>query len=469
MGKIGLIIRREYFTRIKNKTFIIMCLVGPLLWAALIIVPAMLAGKPGAPRQIVVVDMSRLSSLDTSLDYAHIFSDTMNLHFNYDYVLGDVEAVRKKYKDSTQTSVLEIPANFLGGMDSMNVATIGKAVILHSKNEPGHNTLAYIGSRLSAEHRKMMLQRDSIPIAAVEKLKDNITVANSVRGKVSKSEIKAVVGFVFGLIIYMYIFMYGVQVMRGVIEEKTTRIVEVIVSSVRPFQLMMGKIIGIMFVGLTQITIWIILSMLIITPIINSINDDKTDFTKALPANGIQQVMPVQDGGSASPMNVFKNDETKEMINTIMMIPWGNMLVSFFFYFILGYLLYGAMFAAVGSAVDTESDTQQFMLPVTVPLIIAIALSSTVMMDPDGKIATWLSYIPFTSPITMMMRIPYSDPGAGSAGGVHVVDIIVSIAILLVTFLIMTWLAGKIYRTGILMYGKKSSWKELFKWLFYKA
>lgn len=466
MGKIGLIIRREYFTRVKNKTFIIMCLVGPLLWAALIIVPAMLAGKPGAPRQIVVVDMSRLSSLDTSLDYAHIFRDTMNLHFNYKYVLADVDAVRKQYKDSTQTSVLEIPVNFLGGLDSMNISTPGKTVILHSKNEPGHNTLAYIGARLSEEHRKMMLQRDSISPDAIEKLKNNIAVANSVRGKVSKSEVKAIVGFIFGIIIYLYIFMYGVQVMRGVIEEKTTRIVEVIVSSVRPFQLMMGKIIGIMFVGLTQIAVWIVLSFLIITPIINAINDDKTDFTKAMPANGIQQVIPMQE---SSAMSILNNEATKDTINTIMSIPWGNMLVSFFFYFILGYLLYGAMFAAVGSAVDTESDSQQFMLPVTVPLIIAIALSSTVMMDPDGKIATWLSYIPFTSPITMMMRIPYSDPGAGSTGGVHVVDIIMSIAILFLTFMLMTWLAGKIYRTGILMYGKKSSWKELFKWLFYKA
>jgi len=466
MGKIGLIIRREYFTRVKNKTFIIMCLLGPLLWAALIIVPSMLAGRPGAPRTIVVVDKSGLSEIDPSLDYARIFRDTMNLHFNYTYVGDELDAVRRKFKDSTHTSVLYIPENFLGGADSTAERSWGKTVKLFSKNEPGHNTLSYLGAQLSQEYRRMLLQLDSIPIDVIEKTKETISVVNDVNDKVSKAEVKAVVGFIFAFVIYLYIFIYGVQVMRGVIEEKTTRIVEVIVSSVRPFQLMMGKIIGIMLVGLTQFFLWIALSFLIITPIINSINKDRLDYTKAQPPGAITQVMPEQE---KTMLDFSVGDETKDTIATIMSIPWGNLLVSFFFYFILGYLLYGAMFAAVGSAVDSESDTQQFMLPVTIPLIIAIAMSSTVMADPDGPIAQWLSYIPFTSPVAMMIRIPFSDPTSGASGGVHVVDILLSLGILFATFLFMTWLAGKIYRTGILMYGKKTTWKELGKWLFYRG
>ncbi|TND09049.1 MAG: hypothetical protein FD123_1452 [Bacteroidetes bacterium] len=456
MGKIGLIIRREYFTRVKNKTFIIMCFLAPVLWGALIIVPAMLARSEGAPRTIVVVEMIKLDSAETAFNYHKVFHDTMNLHFDFHYVRSDVDETKKLFKDSDQVSILEIPANFFGGNDSA-AHSVGRSAILHSKNEPGYNTLGYIEFELTKLYRTEAMRLDSVPEAAINIFGQKISVGNSIRGKESKTEIKVLVGIGFAMIIYMFIFLYGVQVMRGVIEEKTTRIVEVIVSSVRPFQLMLGKVIGVALVGVTQFTIWVLLSFLIITPLVNSVQDKKLDFTQANSAQ-MNKVMPENEKGV---MEFDTNDQMDKTVATLMSIPWGNMILCFFLYFILGYLMYGAMFAAVGSAVDSEADTQQFMLPVSIPLIISVALSGTIASDPDGSIATWLSYIPFTSPVAMLMRLPF--------GGVYAGEVILSLSILAISFLAMTWVAGKIYRTGILMYGKKPSWKEIGKWLFYRG
>lgn len=453
MGKTGLIIRREYLTRIRNRTFIIMCIIGPLLWAALIIVPAMLAGKNVLPRKIVVVDET---GADMDISYARLFHDTMNLHFDLKYADQKLGDVKKMFRDSTQTSILWFPSNFMA-RDSADIHSATYVVKLLSKTEPGHEAINYIQSAISEEYRKDLMEVNHIPITAIELARRSISVDNVVNGQVSQSEVKAVVAWLAGILIYVYILIFGIQVMRSVVEEKTTRVIEVIISSVRPFQLMMGKIIGVALAGLTQLACWVILSVLIIMPIIHSIENKKLN-PEAAKTEQITKTMPVQDNGGP---HFEVNEEMEHTIGTILSIPWGNMITFFILYFMLGYLMYASLFAAVGSAVDSETDTQQFQFPVTLPLILSMVLSSSVIAEPNGPVSKWLSMIPFTSPVTMMMRLPY--------GGMSIWEPIISLAILFCSFLFMTWLASRIYRVGILMYGKKASWRELGKWIFYKA
>ena len=261
------------------------------------------------------------------------------------------------------------------------------------------------------------------------------------------------VGFSFSIAIYFFIFFYGVQVMRGVIEEKTSRIVEVLVSSVKPFQLMMGKIIGIALVGVTQFALWIILTSTLtgvaasIVPDLNPASIDQTEYSAEL----------IQDAKATQAAQIENASEISILI--FEQINWPLMLSCFLFYFVGGYLLYGSLFAAVGSAVDSEADTQQFMMPVTMPLMFGYVIAIFVGMNPEGDAAFWFSMIPFTSPPVMLVRIAMNTAETW--------EIILSMTLLIGTFIGTTWVAGKIYRTGILMYGKKVSWKELWKWLFY--
>jgi ABC-2 type transport system permease protein len=246
------------------------------------------------------------------------------------------------------------------------------------------------------------------------------------------------IGFICGILIYMFIFMYGTMVMRGVIEEKTSRIVEVIISSVKPFQLMMGKILGVALVGLTQFALWILLTIAIAS-VAELMFMDSSSMTTEL--DSTQQSILLS-----------------ELSNLTGGINLIQIFLSFIFYFLAGYLMYSALFAAVGSAVDAEADTQQFVLPITIPLILAFILIQPIMENPEGPLAFWMSIIPFTSPVIMMVRLPF---------GVATWEIALSMVVLIFSFILTTYLAGKIYRTGILMYGKKTSYKELWKWLFY--
>jgi ABC-2 type transport system permease protein len=255
--------------------------------------------------------------------------------------------------------------------------------------------------------------------------------------------------FAFAVLIYMFIFIYGVQVMRGVIEEKTNRIVEVLVSSVKPFELMMGKILGIGLVGLTQFLMWVILSSIVMGVAQGYLLE--------------QQAGALVDGNlpaDVTQMTQLMNDNP--LLGTLFTIPWGQFLGTFVFYFLGGFLLYGSIFAAIGAAVDSETDTQQFMIPVTIPLVFAYIISIAMIANPEGSAGTVFSMVPLTSPVVMMVRM-----GIGLDGAYW--QLWLSMGLLVITFLAVVWLAGRIYRTGILMYGKKASYKELWKWLFYKG
>jgi ABC-2 type transport system permease protein len=280
---------------------------------------------------------------------------------------------------------------------------------------------------------------------------DTIKLGEGGVAKKSSTEIGMILGYVFGFMIYMFIFLYGTMVMQGVMEEKQSRIVEVIISSVKPFQLMMGKIIGIAMVGLTQLAIWIILGFAIFTV-------SKSMYPNHIQPQQIQSVMAQsQDAAQATAPQIDKMQEIFSMIDTI---NFPLVIGCFIFFFIGGYLLYSSMFAAVGSAIDAQEDAQQFIFPITLPIILSIIVMMSAIKNPEGPIAFWFSMIPFTSPIVMMARIPF---------GVPAWQLTLSMALLVATFVGMVWVAGKIYRTGILMYGKKPSWKEIGKWLMYKS
>jgi len=279
---------------------------------------------------------------------------------------------------------------------------------------------------------------------------NTIKLGESGEAKKSSTEIGMVLGYIFGFVIYMFILLYGQMVMQGVMEEKQSRIVEVIISSVKPFELMMGKIIGIAMVGLTQLFIWIILGVAIIS-------GARGMMPAAQHAGSAQEIIAQSAAQANAPAELDKMQDILSMMGSV---NFPLIIGCFIFFFIGGYLLYSSLFAAVGSAVDAQEDAQQFMMPIMMPIILAILVMMSAIKNPEGPVAFWFSMIPFTSPVVMMARIPF---------GVPYWQLGLSMVLLIATFVAMVWAAGKIYRTGILMYGKKASWKELGKWLTYKS
>jgi len=458
MNKILIIIKREYLTRVRKKSFIIMTIIGPLLMGALFVVPVWLAQKEDQEERTIAV-------IDETNKVDNQYSDVHGLFYKklpetpytkFEYLPNTpLDSLRKNFSNSKYYGVLFIPSN---------VVTSNRAEFFSSK-EPTIDVKMFISESLSKEIQKQKMIAEKIDVQILEKVKTNIGVNTFVwdasgAEKKSSTELAMGIGYISSFMIYIFIFMYGAQVMRGVIEEKTSRIVEVIVSSVRPFQLMMGKIIGVAMVGVTQFMLWIVLTIGIVF-IAQGVMQNKlgNESVKSIVSQdvmtgaGIQQAQSVKadESGMGEMKEIFAGYDPRKMTKIIF---------CFLFFFLGGYLLYGSLFAAIGSAVDGEADTQQFMMPITIPLILSIIVMISAIKSPDGPIAFWFSIIPFTSPILMMARIPF-DPPAWQIG--------LSALLLIITFVGTTWLAGKIYRTGILMYGKKVSYGELWKWIKYKS
>jgi ABC-2 type transport system permease protein len=441
MGKIGLIIKREYLTRVKKKSFLILTILGPLFWGGLILSIGLINKEADTLKHVYVVD-------ETQIGYYDIFHDIPGVKFHKELHDANLDLVRKVYKDSSNAYVLYINKDV---MDD-------KKVNIFCKHQPNVNITSYISIALSNEIQKTLLAVNHIDKDLVEKCIRPVDVQTRENGSgMSEEEAFGIAGFAMGIIIYMFVLLYSVQVMRGVMEEKSSRIVEVIISSVKPFQLMMGKILGIAMVGLTQFVLWIILSVAVITPLSRAFLTQQHYAEISQPA---QSKIGYPVNGKQETKVDFGATKSSAILEVIDRVNWPLILGCFVFYFILGYLLYASLFAAVGSAIDSETDTQQFMLPLSLPLVLSMATGSAIINDPHGPLAFWLSIIPFTSPISMMIRLPSHVP-AWQLG--------LSMTLLVCFFFLMTWLAGKIYRTGILMYGKKTSWKELGKWLFYKG
>lgn len=447
MGKISLIIKREYLTRVKKKSFIIMTILGPLLMGGIAIVPAWLATQNEEVQEIVVVDESYI--------FIGGLPETESIKFFYDPTTN-LEKAKEELMDGKYTALLYIPSNIL----SSNV------VQLKYKKNPGVSTVYAVEKGVEDKLIEYKFKKSGIDRELLENTKkqsqvDMVTqkIDNAGKGKTDSTMVSTGVGMFAGILIYIFIFLYGAQVMRGVIEEKTSRIVEVIISSVRPFQLMMGKIIGVAMVGLTQFLLWILLSFMVITAVTSAFSKDDLTQMKKVPS--MEEVMGGQNTAQPDPMEQVTSGNGMELLDKLFgHIHIPTIILSFIFYFIGGYLLYGAFFAAIGAAVDNEADTQQFMLPITIPLIFSFVMAQFVINNPEGPVAFWLSIIPFTSPVIMMVRLPF---------GVPLPELLLSMGLLIAGFIFTTWLAGRVYRVGILMYGKKPTYKELWKWLFYNA
>jgi ABC-2 type transport system permease protein len=439
MKKIRLIIQREYLSRVKKKSFIIMTVLGPLLMAAIWIVPFFLATMSDEKKVIAVID-------ETGIFYSK-FQSTDKVFFSYETEL------EKSKDDLTKGNISAILY-----VQKLTYTIPDQAVLLYSDKSPGIVTQSYISNAMQTILKNnLLVNAHNISKEDYDKINSTSIKLNTedIRtGEKSYTEIKTGLGIFSGILIYFFIFMFGAQVMRGVIEEKTSRIVEVIISSVKPFQLMMGKIVGVALVGLTQFALWILLTFSIITALQMSMPEVfKNKQSEEIYNPG--QKLPSAD---QMQLQTLQNQEIRELIDGLFSINYGVMIAQFIFYFLAGYLLYASLFASIGAAVDNEADTQQFMMPVTIPLLFAIIMSNFVINNPDGPVAFWLSIIPFTSPIIMMVRIPF---------GVPIEQIYLSMFLLIAGFVFTTWLAAKIYRTGILMYGKKVSYRELWKWLKY--
>lgn len=445
MNKVNLIIQREYLSRVKKKSFIIMSIVGPLLIAAIMIVPAWLATSSEDYQNIEVLDETGL--------FIRNLENTEEIKFNYEF--RSLEQAQKDLNEGGKyTAILHIPKV---------VITHPKTVQIFYKEKPKGSSISYMETQIAKViENKKLEDLHNLSLDQISGLRPNVQIVPNKVTSDGKSEetadgVASLLGYFLAFFIYLFIFLFGVQVMRGVIEEKSNRIVEVIISSVKPFQLMMGKIVGIALVAITQFLIWVVLSTAII-------GGAQQFFKEELKAAQTEQVKKLESVNPSDIKSDKADSQASEFIarlsGQLSMINFPLVLGAFLFYFIGGYLLYGSLFAAIGSAVDNETDTQQFMVPVTIPLILAIAMAQVAIENPDGTLAFWGSMIPFTSPIIMMIRIPV---------GVAYWEIILSMGLLIATFIASTWVAGKIYRTGILMYGKKVTFKELGKWLIHKS
>jgi ABC-2 type transport system permease protein len=425
MNKLALIIKREYLSRVRKKSFIIMTLLTPLFMIGIFVIPSMLALNDEGKSSMAIIDENdfqdfRLIS-SNSIDYVYL--NELSLEQNKTTVI------------ETYDFLLHIPK-----VDSLQ--QIENSMVVYSNNQISLSIKQNIENQIDKQLTSIYLKNNGIDINKIKKSESNSSLKTFIvdeDGESTKgnSEASFGIGLVGGFLIYIFIFMYGTMVMRSVIEEKTNRIVEIVISSVKPFELMFGKIISVALVGLSQFAMWIILGFVFIL-IANGFLSAEIDVTA------------LKTSESAIPTEI--ND-------LLMALPLKSLLVTFIIYFLGGYLLYGSLFAAIGSASDHETDSQQFIVPITIPLILSFILVQVVIDNPHGGLAYWLSMIPFTSPIIMIARIPF---------GVPLHELILSISLLILGFLFTTWLAGKIYRVGILMYGKKASYKELWKWIKYK-
>jgi len=442
MNKILLIIQREFLSRVKKKSFLIATLLVPILFPAVIggMVYLMVMEKENAgPRTVQVLNESDSLEVEDTDSYTFV------------KVTGSHDQAVTAFKESDDYALLYIPSFNLEEPDGF---------VLYSKNTPGPTAVNSIENIIERKIKDLKLVKYNIDAETLAKLNTSVSLdtrissADAEEEKESNSGIASGIGYATGFLIYLFLFVYGGQVMQGVIEEKNSKIVEVIVSTVKPFQFMLGKVIGVASVGLAQILIWIIIMGGIYT-IAGSFFSSNIEQAKAT-----TEIVKTSDNTDVAKSEMQSNPKIAKLLNEVGKIPFTRIIVTFVFYFIGGYLLYGALFAAVGSAVDTPADAQQFMLPIMLPIIIGFfGMTMFVFDDPGGPGSFWLSIIPFTSPIVMMGRIGF---------GVPFWELALSMVLLIGGFIFTIWVAGRIYRVGILMHGTKVNYKVLAKWFMMK-
>lgn len=445
MNKTLLIIQREYLSRVKKRSFILMSILGPLIMASVGIIAIYLSIDEPENQHILVVDENY--PLFDELDGGALIQ--------FDIKDISIEEALAELKSSSYTAVLHINEKYYSNHSGS----------LYFKKQPSFRIQRKIEQIVQQKGEILKLGEFNISESDYRRIKtpfDMITFKfDSVSSDSEQTDITpGVVGFGFSILIYMFIFMYSIQVMRGVIEEKSNRIIEVIVSTVKPFQLMMGKIVGIAAVGLTQFFIWTLLTITLLGGAQYALLSSKYAGNKVMIESNMTDEL--KQSIAADPSQELTNlSDQSNLFNQLKRVNFPLMLGMFLFYFLGGYLLYSAMMAAVGSAVDNDTDTQQFILPITFPLLLSYVASFVIFSNPNSPIAVWMSIIPFTSPVTMMVRIAFGIESA------DIWQVWLSMFLLVITFIGMVWVAAKIYRTGILMYGKKASFREMLKWLKY--
>ncbi len=438
MNKIPLIIQREYLSRVKNRTFLLTTILTPLLFVGLIFGIAFLSVKGKDRLKIAVIDQNGF--------FANNLKGDSDLTFAY---AAGVDSTN--YFDKGYSALLTITK-----LDTSKTQNF----YIRSRKSIGLGTTGSIEDKINAVIEDNMLQKQGILRSTLDSIHASSHVANvksqeEENGKARESNqvVAAIIGYVSGILIYITMLIYGMMLMRGVMEEKTSRIAEVIVSSVKPFQLMMGKIIGIGAVGLTQFVIWIVLIIVL-----------SASAQFLIPHDVMQQVQTLQQHNGTMPgASAPAGDWAQGIYSVKHDANWPVIIGCFIFYFLGGYLFYAALFAAIGCVVEDIQSSQSLTIPVTMPIIFSFIIGTNAVQVPDSPLAIWASIIPFSSPIVMMSRIAYGVPGT-----VTYLQLGSSILLLTGGFLFTTWMAGKIYRTGILMYGKKTTWKELVKWGFRK-
>jgi ABC-2 type transport system permease protein len=434
MNKILIIIRREYITRVRKKLFIVTTLLAPMGLVAITTIPVLIAAfSSGEKHKIELIDNSKGNYFSGKADT----SEKIQLvAVNEDY-----NSAKKAFKKNGYTGILYISPSYNMDSDKYNVAEY------YSDEQLGLNSQEAISKQLSKTVTAIKLKKINITQQQIDDLNKDVEIKSilpSAEGeRAGNTGAATALGYIMGFIIYIVMLIYGTLVMRGVMEEKTNRIAEVMVSSVKPFQLMMGKIVGIGMVGLTQLAIWIVLIIALQFGLRIVFGDQLAHATQMTPAQ--------QMGGNNNAMFA-------KAFSDISSLPWAYLISCFLFFFFGGYLLYASLFAAVGSAAGDEAD-QSLTFIVTIPIIISIMIMINTLQQPNGTLAIVASMIPFSAPVVMCARLPFDPPAW---------QIIVSMISLVAGFIFTTWLAGKIYRTGILMYGKKTTLRELGKWLTYK-
>lgn len=446
MNKIKIIIKREYLTRVRKKSFIVMTILGPILLCALCVVPVLLQEAEQSRTEIIVVDNTAELVNDKSLS---LFKDKFNSNNDVAFVYMDnIETAQRLLKENSCDGVLEIVKT--------NDTPPIKSFMYYGENEPGIKVQEEIKNQLVNILKDNILRYDygmsNKEIDWINNPKVDFYTKNILTGESSFNEIKTALGGIAGFLIYFFILIFASMMMKSVSEEKVNRIVEVLVSSVKPIQLLLGKLFAIALVGLTQFAMWVVLTFILISAAQVAIPDLFTTPTQ-------EEIMINERVISVDTINAVENGSTNEIIQGLMAINYPLIIVMFLFFFLTGYMLYASIFGAIGSLIDTDTDGQQFILPATIPIIIAIVAMPVVIENPAGSIAFWLSIIPFTSPIIMMIRIPF---------GVPIWELGLSVILMLIAIAFCIWIAAKIYRTAILLYGKRISYKEIWKWLRYK-
>ncbi|MBL7865272.1 MAG: ABC transporter permease [Cyclobacteriaceae bacterium] len=433
MNKIWLIVQREFLNRVQKKSFLVATILLPLIFPALMAVLVYVAveQKKNAKKEVILyIDESSYFKPDTA-------------KFLFSPFTGSLEEGKKAFEASENFGLLYIPTFELAAPQGIKLFT---------KINPSPNDISDLEKVIANQVRDLKMIELHVDPEVLNKLKtvvniESVKLSEGGQEKSSDSKVLFGVGMAGGILMYMFIFIYGAQIMQGIIEEKMSKVVEVIVSSVRPFQLMMGKIVGLASVGLLQFLIWIVLISTLSTVVLGF-------FGLQSPSQDMMQM-------NEQAQQVAAQGGTLALLNTLSQIPWTYVIVCFIFYFIGGYLLYGALFAAVGSAVDSPAEAQQFMFPITIPMLISyFGLFTFILEDPHGTISVWLSVIPLTSPIAMMGRIGFGVPDWQLA---------LSMILLAGGFVLTTWFAARIYRVGILMHGTKVSYKVLAKWFLQKG